>query len=61
MTKTSGKSSISAITKVVEKEDFGVWILLTEPRGFLRGEQFAVCLALIVDGVVQLGCIDAPT
>ncbi|CAD6644958.1 BJ4_G0034420.mRNA.1.CDS.1 [Saccharomyces cerevisiae] len=29
-------------------------------KGFLRGEQFAVCLALIVDGVVQLGCIGCP-
>ncbi|KAI8995983.1 hypothetical protein BC832DRAFT_567927 [Gaertneriomyces semiglobifer] len=29
-------------------------------KGFLRGEQFAVCLALIVDGVVQLGVIGCP-
>ena len=29
-------------------------------KGFLRGEQFAVCLALIQDGVVQLGCIGCP-
>lgn len=29
-------------------------------KGFLRGEQFAVCLALIEDGVVQLGCIGCP-
>ncbi|CCC69342.1 hypothetical protein NCAS_0C03520 [Naumovozyma castellii] len=29
-------------------------------KGFLRGEQFAVCLALIVDGVVQVGCIGCP-
>lgn len=29
-------------------------------KGFLRGEQFAVCLALIVDGVVQCGVIGCP-
>ena len=33
-------------------------------KGFLRGEQFAVCLALIVDGIVQvsvMGCPNLPT
>ncbi|KAJ3168922.1 hypothetical protein HDU88_001249 [Geranomyces variabilis] len=29
-------------------------------KGFLRGEQFAVCLALIVDGTVQLGVMGCP-
>jgi 3'(2'), 5'-bisphosphate nucleotidase len=29
-------------------------------KGFLRGEQFAVCLALIVDGQVQLGVLGCP-
>lgn len=29
-------------------------------KGFLRGDQYAVCLALIVDGVVQLGVIGCP-
>ncbi|KAL6942327.1 hypothetical protein ACO0QE_003498 [Hanseniaspora vineae] len=29
-------------------------------KGFLRGEQFAVCLALIEDGEVKLGCIGCP-
>jgi 3'-phosphoadenosine 5'-phosphosulfate (PAPS) 3'-phosphatase len=29
-------------------------------KGFLRGEQFAVCLALIVDGQVQLGVMGCP-
>lgn len=29
-------------------------------KGFLRGEQFAVCLALVVDGVTQVGCIGCP-
>ena len=29
-------------------------------KGFLRGEQFAVCLALIVGGNVQLGVMGCP-
>ncbi|KAF9898934.1 hypothetical protein BX616_003438 [Lobosporangium transversale] len=29
-------------------------------KGFLRGEQFAVCLALIVDGQVELGVMGCP-
>lgn len=29
-------------------------------KGFLRGQQFAVCLALIVDGVAQVGVIGCP-
>ncbi|KAI8988029.1 3',5'-bisphosphate nucleotidase [Mycotypha africana] len=29
-------------------------------KGFLRGGQYAVCLALIVDGIVQLGVIGCP-
>lgn len=29
-------------------------------KGFLRGEQYAVCLALIVDGEVQLGVMGCP-
>ncbi|KAF7724739.1 hypothetical protein EC973_000767 [Apophysomyces ossiformis] len=29
-------------------------------KGFLRGGQYAVCLALIIDGVVQLGVMGAP-
>ncbi|EEB98124.1 hypothetical protein MPER_02424, partial [Moniliophthora perniciosa FA553] len=29
-------------------------------KGFLRGEQYAVCLALIVDGHVQVGVIGCP-
>ena len=29
-------------------------------KGFLRGEQFAVCLALVVDGVVQVGVMGCP-
>lgn len=29
-------------------------------KGFLRGQQFAVCLALVVDGVTQVGVIGCP-
>lgn len=29
-------------------------------KGFLRGDQFAVCLGLIVEGTVQVGCIGCP-
>ena len=29
-------------------------------KGFLRGEQYAVCLSLIVDAKVQLGVIGCP-
>jgi len=29
-------------------------------KGFLRGEQFAVCLALVVDGQVQVGVMGCP-
>ncbi|KAJ3186152.1 hypothetical protein HK101_009705 [Irineochytrium annulatum] len=29
-------------------------------KGFLRGEQYAVCLALVVDGKVELGVLGCP-
>lgn len=29
-------------------------------KGFLRGGQYAVCLALVVDSVVQLGVMGCP-
>lgn len=29
-------------------------------KGFLRGEQYAVCLAFLVDSVVQVGVIGCP-
>lgn len=29
-------------------------------KGFLRGEQYAVCLALIIDAEVKLGVIGCP-
>lgn len=39
-----------------------VWCLdpIDGTKGFLRGEQFAVCLALIVDGKTQVGVIGCP-
>lgn len=39
-----------------------VWCLdpIDGTKGFLRGEQFAVCLALIIDGVTQVGIIGCP-
>lgn len=40
----------------------GHWALdpIDGTKGFLRGGQYAVCLALIVDGVVQLGVMGTP-
>ena len=40
----------------------GMWTLdpIDGTKGFLRGEQYAVCLALIVDAKVQLGVIGCP-
>lgn len=39
-----------------------IWALdpIDGTKGFLRGDQFAVCLALIVDGVVKVGVIGCP-
>lgn len=39
-----------------------MWVLdpIDGTKGFLRGEQYAVCLALVVDGVVQLGVLGCP-
>lgn len=36
---------------------FGPVNLKDGTKGFLRGGQFAVCLALVVDGTVELGVI----
>jgi 3'(2'), 5'-bisphosphate nucleotidase len=33
---------------------------IDEIKGFLRGEQHAVCLSLIIDAKVQLGVIGCP-
>ncbi|SCU78928.1 LANO_0A04500g1_1 [Lachancea nothofagi CBS 11611] len=61
-------SSLDDVRKVIDMGDFDggaksrFWCLdpIDGTKGFLRGEQFAVCLALIVDGVVELGCIGCP-
>ncbi|VEU20809.1 DEKNAAC101694 [Brettanomyces naardenensis] len=39
-----------------------IWALdpIDGTKGFIRGDQYAVCLALIVDGVVQVGVIGCP-
>ena len=40
----------------------GFWCLdpIDGTKGFLRGEQYAVCLALVRDGEVQLGVLGCP-
>lgn len=40
----------------------GFWCLdpIDGTKGFLRGEQYAVCLALVVDSKVQLGVMGCP-
>lgn len=40
----------------------GMWTLdpIDGTKGFLRGEQYAVCLALIVDAEVKLGVMGCP-
>ncbi|CCM02724.1 uncharacterized protein FIBRA_04831 [Fibroporia radiculosa] len=40
----------------------GMWTLdpIDGTKGFLRGEQYAVCLALVVDARVELGVIGCP-
>src|SRR6185437_11214597 len=40
----------------------GMWTLdpIDGTKGFIRGEQYAVCLALIIDAEVQLGVIGCP-
>lgn len=68
---TNDQFSLKSLEDVRQIIDFGnyeggrkgrFWCLdpIDGTKGFLRGEQFAVCLALIVDGVVQLGCIGCP-
>lgn len=45
-----------------EHRVIGMWTLdpIDGTKGFLRGGQYAVCLALIVDSRVQLGVIGCP-
>lgn len=40
----------------------GIWALdpIDGTKGFLRGDQYAVCLALMVDGKVQAGALGCP-
>jgi 3'(2'), 5'-bisphosphate nucleotidase len=40
----------------------GMWTLdpIDGTMGFLRKQQFAICLALLIDGIVQLGIIGCP-
>ena len=42
--------------------NLGMWCLdpIDGTKGFLRGGQYAVCLALLVAGKVQLGVIACP-
>ncbi|KAF9392398.1 hypothetical protein CPB97_002090 [Podila verticillata] len=57
-----------SLLETIDRGTFGggskgrMWALdpIDGTKGFLRGEQFAVCLALIVDGQVQLGVMGCP-
>ncbi|SCV04812.1 LAMI_0H19438g1_1 [Lachancea mirantina] len=61
-------NSVATVKKAIDCGDYEggskgrFWCLdpIDGTKGFLRGDQFAVCLALVVDGVVQLGCIGCP-
>lgn len=53
-----GKSTISSSNQV--KKRFWVLDPVDGTKGFLRGGQYAVCLALIQDGQVELGVIGCP-
>lgn len=65
------EASVQSVQEVRDTIDFGnyeggskgrFWCIdpIDGTKGFLRGEQFAVCLALIVDGVAQVGVIGCP-
>lgn len=55
---------------VVKTLDSGLWIplvffiklrvIVDGTKGFMRGDQFAICLALIENGKVQLGLMGCP-
>lgn len=47
---------------IVDQCGLGMWTLdpIDGTKGFLRGEQYAVCLSLIIDSKVQLGVIGCP-
>ncbi|KAG0303369.1 hypothetical protein BGZ98_006756 [Dissophora globulifera] len=57
-----------SILETIDRGTYGggakgrMWALdpIDGTKGFLRGEQFAVCLALIIDGQVQVGVMGCP-
>ena len=51
-----------AIQKKTQSPVLGMWTIdpIDGTKGFLRGEQYAVCLSLIVDSIVQVGVIGCP-
>ncbi|CAG98889.1 3'(2'),5'-bisphosphate nucleotidase [Kluyveromyces lactis] len=61
-------NSIEEIKRVIDFGNYSggntgrFWCLdpIDGTKGFLRGDQFAVCLALVVDGEVQIGVIGCP-
>lgn len=52
----------SVFTLQLINDSVGMWTIdpIDGTKGFLRGEQYAVCLALIVDAQVQLGVLGCP-
>lgn len=59
---TGPASSCFLKGKETNKNGTGIWALdpIDGTKGFLRGDQYAVCLALIVDGVVEVGALGCP-
>lgn len=53
---------LNPLRTVIRKFELGMWTLdpIDGTKGFLRGEQYAVCLALIVDSRVELGVMGCP-
>ncbi|KAG2201326.1 hypothetical protein INT47_001414 [Mucor saturninus] len=64
----SEKLSEQQILDAIDRGNYGGgahgrhWALdpIDGTKGFLRGGQYAVCLALIVDGIVQVGVVGCP-
>ena len=52
----------AATTTKHSRLSVGMWTVdpIDGTKGFLRGEQYAVCLSLIVDSIVQVGVIGCP-
>lgn len=62
---STGRTLLLFLSVYRDRLDFvvlGMWTLdpIDGTKGFLRGEQYAVCLSLIVDAKVQLGVIGCP-